>query len=189
MGKMGTRIFAHENARKRLHEELGKAGEGALPVFTFSQQMHFYLNGNDTHIFYAANAHTDGDIIIYFKNLNVIHAGDVFLNGMFPYIDLENGGSMTGLIAAHHKILSITDANTKIIPGHGALANLANLKASIAMLEESKKRINELIANNKSEDEIVKLSPLSRYQKWSREFINTERMTRQVYKSLVNEEK
>ncbi len=189
MSKMGTRIFAHENSRKRLLTELGETERDALPVFTFSQEMNIYLNGNTIHIFYAENAHTDGDIIIYFKNLNVIHAGDVFLNGMFPFIHLEKGGSITGLITALNKIFKLTDTNTKIIPGHGSIANKADLEASITMLETSKKYIQALIAKNKSEDEIVALNPLSQYQEWSREFINTERMTRQVYKSLVSESK
>ncbi|MFW5431352.1 MAG: MBL fold metallo-hydrolase [Methylophilaceae bacterium] len=187
MKKMGTRIFAHENARKRLKVELGKTEKDALPVFTFSNQMNFHLNGNDTQLFHVANAHTDGDIIIYFKNLNVMHAGDVFVNGMFPFIALENGGTITGLIAAQREMLSLADAKTKIIPGHGALANIEDLKASVAMLEESKKLISELIALNKSEEEIVTLNPLLQYQTLSREFITTEKMTRQVYRSLVSE--
>ncbi|MEE9332333.1 MAG: MBL fold metallo-hydrolase [Methylophilaceae bacterium] len=189
MRELGARIFAHENTRERLMAELGHSEKNALPVFTFSHQMNFYLNDNDTYIFHAKNAHTDGDIIVYFKNLNVIHVGDVFLNGMFPFIDLESGGSIIGLIAAQHRILSITDANTNIIPGHGPLAKLADLKASVTMLEDSKKLIKALIIDNKSEDEVVEINPLSKYQQWSREFINTERMTRQVYQSLVSQRK
>lgn len=190
MEQAGAKIFAHENARKRLQDELSKSDKTAkngLPVFTFLEEMHFYLNGNDTHIVHVAHAHTDGDIIVYFRNLNVIHTGDVFLNGMFPFIDAENGGSMAGIIAAHHKILRLADANTKIIPGHGALANLSDLEATIAMLEESNKLISQLVSSHKSEEEVVALNPLAKYQAWSRTFINTERMTRQVYKSLVSE--
>lgn len=192
MVQAGAKIFAHENARKRLQDELSKSDNTAkrgLPVFTFLEEMHFYLNGNDTHIVHVANAHTDGDIIIYFKNLNVIHTGDVFLNGMFPFIDAENGGSMAGIIAAHHKILRLADANTDIIPGHGTLANLNDLEATIAMLEESNKLISQLVRRHKSEEEVVALNPLAKYQAWSRTFITTEKMTRQVYKSIVSERK
>jgi len=190
MEKAGAKIFAHDNVRMRLQEALSKSGKAAkagLPVFTFTEEMHFYLNGNDMHILHVPKAHTDGDIIIYFKNLNVIHTGDVFMNGMFPYIDSGNGGSMGGVIAAHHKIRGLADANTKIIPGHGALASLTDLEATIAMLEESNKLIRELVNSNKSEVEIVALNPLAKYQAWSREFINTEKMTRQVYKSVISE--
>lgn len=187
MAESGARIFAHENARKRLATELKETQMGALPVFTFTHEMNFYLNGNDIHIFHAENAHTDGDIIIFFRNLNVIHTGDIFVNGMFPYIPLEHGGTVSGLIAAHHKILSLADAKTKIIPGHGSLASKGDLKAQVAMLEESKKHISELINSNKSLEEVIKLAPLSKYQSYSHEFINTEEMTRQVYQSLVKE--
>jgi glyoxylase-like metal-dependent hydrolase (beta-lactamase superfamily II) len=150
-----------------------------LPVFTFSQQMNFYLNGNDMHIIHVENAHIDGDVIIYFKNLNVIHAGDTFLNRKFPYIDQKRGGSISGLIAAQKKILSLTDSNTQIIPGHGLLATRADLEESIVMLEESKKLIGQLITDNKSENEIVEINPLSKYHAvWNRKFISTQKMTR-----------
>lgn len=188
MAKAGASIFAHENARQRLHEELGKEGQDALPVFTFTQEMHFYLNGNDTHIFHVAHAHTDGDIIVYFKNLNVIHTGDVYVNGMFPYIDIKNGGSITGMIAAHQKILAQTNANTKIIPGHGALAARADVEATLAMLIKSKKIIRQWIAQGKSEEEVVALNPLAQFEAWSWHFITMEKMTRQLYISLVHDD-
>lgn len=185
MAKSGARIFAHENARKRLRAEPGKEKNGELPVFTFSQQMRFYLNGNDTQLVHVANAHTDGDIIVHFKSLNVVHTGDVYVNGVFPYIDIDNGGSITGMIAAQHQILVLTDAETKIIPGHGKLATRSDLEASVAMLEESKKRIAGLIVEKKTEEEVIALNPLSDYRAWSGDFITLEAMTRQVYESLV----
>jgi len=155
-------------------------------VITFSHSMNFHLNGNDAHIFHVANAHTDGDAVIHFKNVNVIHTGDTLFNKMFPYIDLNSGGSVDGYIAAQKKILSLANGDTKIIPGHGPLANKKDLAASLAMLEDSSNLIGQLIAQGKSEDEIVKLNPLLKYEKWSWVFITTEKMTRQVYQGIIN---
>lgn len=188
LGELGAQIFAHDNTRKRLITGAKTSSSAALPVFTFSHQMNFHLNGNDIHIIHVANAHTDGDVIIYFKNLNVIHAGDTFLNAKFPYIDHQRGGSISGLITAQKKILSLSNPQTKIIPGHGALASQADLQASIAMLTTSKQRISLLIASEMSEDEVVRINPLSDFHEpWNRRFITTERMTRQVYQSLKKE--
>jgi cyclase len=192
MGEMGAKIVAHDNTRQRLvakqrfTAKQEHASNHALPVISFSQQMSFHLNDHHIQAFYVANAHTDGDIVIHFKNLNVLHAGEVYLNAKFPFIDIKRGGSIDGLIAAQKKILSLSNSHTKIIPGHGILANKQNLAESIAMLETSKKLISQLIANNKSEDEVAALNPLARYHgKWNRRFITTQKMTRQIYRSLV----
>lgn len=187
MARDGAKIFAHDNARKRLRLKPGQSDKAALPVFTFSKEMHFYLNGHETNIIHVANAHTDGDVLVWFKSLNVIHTGDVFVNGMFPYIDLKNGGTITGMIAAHQTILDLADAQTKIIPGHGQLTDISKLQATILMLEDSKKRVAALIARNKTIDEVVQLNPLQIHHAYSGDFIDTEAMTRQVYRSLLQE--
>jgi len=184
----GTRIFAHENARHRLKAELGKAGDGALPVFTFTESMRFYLNGHETHAIHVANAHTDGDIIIHFKDQNVLHTGDVYVNGNFPYIDINSGGSIDGIITAHETILALSDDSTKIIPGHGALARRSDVEETVAMLQQSRKLISALIAEGKSEDEVVAISPLAQYSAWRSNFITVEKMTRQVYQSLIKQQ-
>jgi glyoxylase-like metal-dependent hydrolase (beta-lactamase superfamily II) len=195
IGRSGARIVAHENLRKHMLEKGVASGnstipapQSALPVITFSHSMNFHLNGNDAHIFHVANAHTDGDAVIHFKNANVIHTGDTLFNKMFPYIDLDSGGSVDGYIKAQKKSYSLADENTKIIPGHGQLATKQDLGASIAMLEDSKKLIGGLIKQGKSEDEVVKLNPLKKYHAvWSWPFITTEKMTRQMYKGLKSE--
>lgn len=192
MGNNGTHIVAHENLRKHLltkgvqtRKGMQPAPKAALPVITFSHTMNFHLNGKDAHIFHVANAHTDGDAVIYFKQDNVIHTGDTLFNRMFPYIDIDSGGTVDGYIAAQKKILSFADDKTKIIPGHGALATKKDLQASIAMLEKSRNIISKLVAQGKTEDETVKLNPLAEYsESWSWSFITTEKMTRQMYKGL-----
>jgi len=194
IGDDGTRIVAHDNLRinmltKELTSKNGKKPmpKSALPVITFSHAMSFHLNGESARIFHVEKAHTDGDAVIHYQNANVIHTGDTFFNGIFPYIDLNNGGSVNGYIAAQKKMISLSNDQTKIIPGHGPLANKSQLEQAVSMLIDSKNKISKLIAQGKSEEQVVKLNPLSKYHKdWSWSFITTEKMTRQVYKSLKN---
>jgi len=192
IGEDGTRIVAHENLRinmltkglqsKEGHKPMPKA---ALPVITFSHAMSFHLNGEDARIFHVKNAHTDGDAVIHYQNSNVIHTGDAFFNGLFPYIDLDNGGSVDGYIAAQQEIIDLSNDKTKIIPGHGSLADKKQLQSAADMLIDAKNMIDALIKKGKSEDDVVKENPLKKYhEKWNWEFITTEKMTRQVYKSL-----
>lgn len=197
MGKDGTHIVAHKNLRQHLltkgvqtSKGMQPAPKAALPVITFSEAMSFHLNGEDAHIFHVAKAHTDGDAVIHFKNANVIHTGDTFFNGMFPYIDLNSGGSVDGYIKAQKAIIKASDDKTKIIPGHGPLANKKDLEAAVAMLIDSKNIIMNSIKNGMSEDEVVKANPLKQYHdKWNWGFITTEKMTRQLYKGLSEKHK
>lgn len=192
-GEAGTHIVAHENMRKQLVEKGVKGADGkmqsaplkSLPIMSFSTLMNFHLNGENAHIFHLPNAHTDGDAAIFFKKANAIHAGDVFFNGLFPFIDINSGGSVDGYIAAQRKILSMMDAQTKIIPGHGPLATKKDLESAVVMLEGAKSLVQKAIDSGKDEDSVVKMNPLAKYSdKWSWGFITTEKMTRQVYKSL-----
>jgi len=190
----GAHIVAHENVRERFlangyqtPEGMQKAPKAVLPVISYTSGMTFHLNGEDAIVIHVANAHTDGDSIVHFKTADVIHTGDTFFNGMYPYIDVGNGGSVDGYIAAQKKILSIANDKTKIIPGHGPLANKANLAADVKMLEEVRAVIASLIAQGKKEDEVVASNPLKKFdKKWSWGFITSEKMARQVYQSLVN---
>jgi len=192
-GEQGIRIVAHENLRTsmltkglKLFNKEGSMPKAALPVITFSHTMSFHLNGEDARVFHVKNAHTDGDAVIHFQNSNVIHSGDTFFNGLFPYIDLANGGSIDGYIAAQQKIIDISDDQTKIIPGHGPLGNKKELQAARDMLVDSKNIISMLIKAGKSEEQVVKANPLEKYhENWNWGFITTEKMTRQVYKSLT----
>jgi glyoxylase-like metal-dependent hydrolase (beta-lactamase superfamily II) len=191
--QLGAHIVAHENLRNHLItkgvQQDGKtvaAPKGMLPVITFSQSMTFHLNNQDAQLIHVANAHTDGDAVIWFRQANVIHTGDVFFNGMFPFIDLNSGGSIEGYIAAQKKILSIANEQTKIIPGHGPLATKADLAAALAMLEDARNIIANFIQQGISEDDIVSQNPLKKYHdKWNWGFITTEKMTRQLVKGLT----
>ncbi len=190
MTQAGATIVAHDNIRRRMLEEgvstgagTVKAPKGALPVLTFSDAITFHLNGHEARVFHAKNAHTDGDAIIHFPGADVIHTGDIFFNGMFPFIDLNSGGSVEGFIAAQEEILSLAGEKTKIIPGHGPLAQKSDLQTAVNMLKDCNKKVTALVAQGKSEEEVIASNPLAEYHdKWNWAFITTERMTRTLYR-------
>ena len=197
MGNAGSHIVAHENLRKQLVKKgvRGKDGmvpapKASLPVITFSKTMSFHLNGNPATLIHVPNAHTDGDALVHFESINVIHAGDTLFNGMFPYIDIGSGGSVDGYIAAQQKIIELSDDKTKIIAGHGPLASKSDVQSSMNMIKDSKSIISKLIVKGLSEEEVVKQNPLAKYNdKWNWQFITTERMTRQMYQGLSQSNK
>lgn len=182
----GAVIVAHDNIRKRLLADPSPAGGAAgLPVITFADGMTFHVNDYEAHVAHVERAHTDGDAIIHFKNANVIHAGDLMFNGMFPFIDLDRGGTVDGYIAGAQKIYGIADDDTRIIAGHGPLATKADLGVFIEMLVDARARVQALVLAGKSEDQIVAENPLASYHdEWSWNFITTERMTRTLVRSL-----
>lgn len=196
-GEGGAHIVAHDNVRKRLKEGLTRAGgnvtppapEAALPVITFSKSISFYWNDRDIYIAHPQNAHTDGDAIIFFKDKNVVHMGDVFFNGGFPFIDLEAGGDLGGYIETHEWVLKKTDEETKIIPGHGPLATRDDLQKTVTMLKDVRSLVQAQIDNGLDEDAVVAADPLKKYaDDWGQGFINSERMTRTAYRSLTASE-
>lgn len=192
----GATVFAHDNIRRRLIEE-GRSTAGGnipasindLPQVTFSDSVTFHTNGFEAFVFHLERAHTDGDGAVHFRNVNVIHAGDVFFNKLFPFIDLDSGGSVDGFIAAQRKILSMADDDTVIIPGHGVLADKADLQAAVDMLADAQSRVGALVAAGRSADEIVAENPLADYHDgWNWGFITTERMTRTLVRAATQAE-
>ena len=181
----GAMIVAQENVRKRLAEN---TKEG-LPVITFSDDATFYMNGNDIFLTHVHNAHTDGDALVYFAQSNVLHTGDTFFNGRFPYIDLKRGGSLTGDIAAAKKGLMIINDDTKVIPGHGSLATKADYQNYHDMLVGIYKNVSQAIENGKTEDQVVTDESLT--SQWltdaqvEGQFIDGNKMRRTAYQSIV----
>ena len=192
LGKSGATIVAHDQLRERMLKDGLTSAEGpqpvpedALPVVTFSDSVTFHLNGRAAFVFHVARAHTDGDAVIHFRDDNVIHAGDVMFNGLFPFIDLDSGGSVDGYIAAQERILGLADEQTRIIPGHGPLAGKKELQAAVDMLKGARERVRALVVAGKSEAEILAANPLADYHdKWNWGFITTERMTKTLYRAL-----
>jgi len=189
LAENGAVIFAHDNIRKRLVEAPDPAGGAAgLPVVTFADAVTFHVNGQEAYVFHIAKAHTDGDAAIHFRGANVIVAGDLLFNNLFPFIDLDSGGGVTGFIAGQQRIIDMADADTVIIPGHGPVANRDDLQASVDMLLDTKARVESLILEGKTEEEILAANPLADYHDtWNWGFITTERMTKTLYRWLTTE--
>jgi glyoxylase-like metal-dependent hydrolase (beta-lactamase superfamily II) len=185
----GALVFAHKNIRKRLVEDPSSAGgESGLPVVTFADGVNFHVAGQDVHVRHAAKAHTDGDALVFLHGSNVIVAGDLHFNYLFPFIDLDSGGSVRGYIAAQQRILDMAEDDTVIIPGHGEIASRADLQASVDMLRDAVSRVEALVLEGMTADEVVAANPLADYHDtWNWGFISTERMTRTLYRSLTTD--
>jgi len=170
LGQGGTLIFSHDNVRERLNTgsfiaafnmKNASLSPDGLPVVTFSEDISFHLNGDTVHAIHVAHAHTDGDSFIHFKDANVIHAGDFFFNGFYPFIDVNHGGSLKGMIIAVDKVLSLADDNTKIIAGHGPLGDKKQLTSFRQMLQTVYERLNKLKVDGKTAQEAVAAKPLA----------------------------
>ena len=182
----GATVVAHDNLRRALlaDEQFEQSG---IPELTFNDSVTFHLNGRTAYVFHIPSAHTDGDAAIKFTDVNVIHAGDIFFNRVFPFIDIAGGGSVDGFIAGQQAILSMADDNTRIIPGHGPLANKADLQTAVDMLIDAKSRVKALVDAGKSLEEIQADNPLSTYDSWSWDFITTAIMTETIHRELTSE--
>ena len=184
----GTVVFAHDNIRKRLLEDSsGAGGPGGLPVVTFGDGVTFHLGNIEARVKHMPMAHTDGDAAIFFPGVNVIHTGDILFHGIFPFIDLDSGGSVEGYIDAQKMILSMANDDTKIIPGHGPLTDKAGMEADIEMLVDGLALVKALVDQGLSEEEVLTENPLSKYDAYSWGFITTERMTKTLIRSLTSE--
>ena len=180
----GATIVTHDNIRHRMIAD--NAARAALPEVTFSDDVTFHLNGHTAYVFHVPNAHTDGDAVIHFPEVNIIAAGDILFNGMYPFIDLDSGGTVSGFLAAQDKILSMADADTKIISGHGPLASKSDLQTAHDMLFDARARVKDLVDAGKSEADVLAENPLASYDDgWSWFFISTETMTKALYRSLT----
>ena len=174
MGKAGALLVAHDNVRKRMSTEqfieaLNRrepaAAPGALPVVTFTEGVTFHLNGDSVVVTHVAPAHTDGDAIVQFTKANVVHMGDVFVSAGFPFVDRSSGGSINGVIGAAEKVLGMTNAETKIIPGHGPLADRARLQAYRDMLVTMRDRMRKEIAAGRTIEQVLASTITAEYDK------------------------
>lgn len=167
--RAGAISVAHANVRRRMASDQVMPAFGgakfpaspaaALPRLTFDQQITFWLGEEEVRIIHVPGGHTDGDSIVHFPRANVLHAGDIFFHGDYPIIDVGNGGSVDGLIAAQQRLLAIVDDRTRIIPGHGPVTDRAGLKAANDLLIEIRGRVAALVKQGKSVSEIQKARP------------------------------
>ncbi len=189
--KEGALIVAHNNVRKRMSVDQVVRGktkkaspESALPVITFTDDMMMYFNNDDVLITHIHNAHTDGDAIIYFTKNNVLHMGDTYFQGKFPYIDLASGGSINGYIDGIEKVILLSNEETKIIPGHGNVAKRSDLKSYLKMLNAIKSNIQKEIDNKATLQEVLVNKAITEGYKSFNGWINEEKIKTAIYKSL-----
>ncbi len=193
--KNGAIIIAHENVRERLNAEqfvdfLNKTFEAsplnALPTITYKDSITIYFNEDKIDVYHLPNAHTDGDSIIYFNKRNIIHTGDIYVNGRYPFIDHSSRGSIDGIITGIEKIISIIDNETKIIPGHGLLSNLGELQDYLIMLKDIRQQVLTMVNNGATLNEIIKSDITSKYDNlYSDGFINSGDFLGFVYNDLI----
>lgn len=193
MANVGATIIAHDNVRNRLSSNPTREGKmlpvKALPVITFNDKLSLHINDEQVLVFHVENAHTDGDALLYFTESNVLHTGDNYFNGLYPYIDLNSGGSVNGYIDAVKRALILIDDETKIIPGHGEQSNKKEYLTFLNMLESLKTTILEEIEKGKTEEQVASNKDLTKTfddLDYSWGFINSEKIRRTFYKSLSN---
>ena len=194
MAKAGVILVAHDNVRTRMSTEqfielfnsrVPPSPRGALPVVTFVESVTFHLGNETVHVVHVPPAHTDGDAIVHFVQANTIHMGDNFFKDVYPFIDLSSGGSFEGVIRAADIALGYTNDSTRLIPGHGAMANRADLKKYRDVLVQVRDRVAALIRQGKTREEVIAAKPTSEWDAtWGAGFMKTDVFLGIVYQSL-----
>jgi cyclase len=194
LGREAT-IVAHENTRKHMSEgtssnaaESSGASSPLLPIMTFNDRLNLHLNGEEIRAAHYPAAHTDGDTVVYFMKAKVVHLGDTFFNGMYPYI--AAGGTVSGLLALLDGVLADLPADAKVIPGHGPVASKTELNAYAAMLRETSQIIERGLSRNKSVQDLQHERVLAAYDEhWGKGYQNSDQFIEQLHNVLRAEQK
>ena len=193
----GATILANENLRKRLEEgsTVGNGGsihmpqpaqpKEALPVITYDDGINIFLNGEEIEVRHMPAAHTDGDSVVFFATNRVLHMGDIFVRYGFPFIDVNGGGSVQGMIAACDKALAEFPADTKVIPGHGALATMDDLRSYDQMLKDTTAAVQKALDAHTTLEQMKDEKILAPWQKFSGNFVNSDAFLDEIYNSLT----
>jgi glyoxylase-like metal-dependent hydrolase (beta-lactamase superfamily II) len=197
LAERGTLVVAHDNVRERMSSEqvsefFGRttpaSPDGALPVVTFNDTVTFHLGDQTIHAFHVPHAHTDGDSVVVLPDVNVIHAGDVVFYGLYPFVDVDSGGSLPGMISAVETIAERADAETTIIPGHGPIIDREQLMQYHAMLETVHERLEAAIANGRSLEEIQAAGITAEYDdEWGDGFIPPQRWVELLHRGMTED--
>jgi cyclase len=192
-------IIAQDNVRKRLesggvggngssiHMDMQPSPKDALPIITFDHDVTVHLNGEDIRALYFPAGHTDGDSIIFFPKSNVVHMGDDFVTYGFPFIDVDAGGSINGMIDGVEKVIAQVPPDVKIIPGHGPVSNLDDVKAYLTMLKETRDVVARALKDGKTLDQMKQAKLLDPWKKYSGDFINQDTFLETLYNSLTGQ--
>lgn len=193
-GAAGAVIVAQDNVRERMSRDqflqtfkrdLKAAPPAALPLVTFSDGLSLHLNGQDVRAIHVAHAHTDGDALVWFEQAKVLHMGDLYFNGLYPFIDVDAGGSIHGMIAGVQRALAMIDDRVIVVPGHGPLSNRAELKRYGEMLVVLRDRIAALKAQGKSLQQAIQAKPSAEYDAaLGGKFVSPELLVELIYRSL-----
>jgi len=188
----GAAIVAHANTKKRMgesHDLLGMhfnpSPAAALPTSTFTQKHALRANGEEIALTYVPPAHTDTDIFVHYAKRNVLHMGDTFFNGMYPFLDAGTGGHINGMIGAAERGLAIANATTKIVPGHGPLADRAVLESYRAMLTTVRDRVRTQKGAGRTLAEVQAAKPTAEFDAvWGKGMMLPDNFVALVYGTL-----
>ena len=186
-------IIAHDNVRKRLASGSSARGnatppapKAALPVVTFNDTATIHVNGEDIRAVHFPAGHTDGDAVIFFPQSNVVHMGDDFFNGHFPFIDIENGGSVKGMLAGVDKIVATLPDDVKVIPGHGELGDKASLRRFADMLRGTSAAVEKEIKAGKTIEQVKAGNVLAQWADWGKDwFVDANGFAEALYRDLT----
>jgi cyclase len=193
----GSTVIAQDNVRKRLagggtagnggsiKMEVKPAEKAALPIITFEHDVTVRLNGEDIRALHFPSGHTDGDSIIFFPKNNVVHMGDDFVRYGFPFIDVASGGSVRGMISAMEKASAQLPADVKVIPGHGAISSLEDVREFTKMLKETSAVVQKALDAHKTLEQMKQEKILEPWKKWSGDFVNADAFIETLYNSLT----
>ena len=198
LGQTGSVIVAHENVRERMSvtqfnelwdRETEASPKAALPVVTFRSGVTFHLNGQTMEVSHIEHAHTDGDAIVHFLDANIIHTGDVVFWGLYPFIDVDSGGSIDGVIAGCDRLSEMADDETRFVPGHGTMFGLSELAEYRAMLVEIRARVSAMIEEGKDLEAVQAAAPTREYDEhWGQMWLDGDTFAKTVFNSLTHEE-
>ncbi len=195
-GSRGAVIIAQTNLRKRLADggvggtrdvkfQQKPAPAAALPAITYHDQMAIYFNGEEIRITHFPAAHTDGDSVVYFTRSNVVHMGDIFVRYGLPFSDIRGGGSIQGMIAACDKVADTLPADVKVIPGHGDLANMDDVRAYTKMLNDTMAVARKALAKHKTLEQMKQENILAPWANEARGFVKADTFIDELYYSLT----
>ncbi|WP_203294426.1 MBL fold metallo-hydrolase [Luteirhabdus pelagi] len=193
--KEGAIIFSHEKVRERLLSMVGKDDklfdEDHLPVVTFNEELKIHFNGEAIHAFHIESAHTDGDVAIFFPESNVLHTGDTFFNGKYPYIDLESGGTLQGYLDGLQQLKMLANKDTKIIPGHGPLATIDDFDETIGMLTYLWKQVTYHYKRGRELKDIIQMKDITaeyEAKNFGKGYVTADKIITTIYNEVVRME-
>ena len=182
--KAGAHVIAHDNVHKRLEEKHG-ANSDYLPRISFGHDLKLHFNNEHAHVVHYAYAHTDGDSVIFFNNDNIVHMGDIYFNfGSLPFVDVDSGGSVDGILAAVNDVIKQIDERTIVIPGHGPVSDRSGLETYAKLVKKAKDLMLKAMQNNASLEQVLKADPLAELGLEYAGWLPKEKVTTLFYRSL-----